>query len=174
MGLLGYRPSTAPAWGLAITRGGEGDHMLIVDAQIHLWNAGKPTSATHRQVPAYLKDDALKEMEAGGVDAAVLTPHTPWDPNANELAIEAARQHPDRFVILGNFPLDRPECRALVDTWKQRPGMLGLRLTFPPPEQSRWPMDGTIDWLWPAAGRGGLPPALMGGGCAPQVRAGVR
>ena len=51
--------------------------MLIVDAQIHLWNAGNPTSATHRQVPSYLKDDALKEMDAGGVDAALLTPHTP-------------------------------------------------------------------------------------------------
>ena len=68
--------------------------MLIVDAQIHLWNAGKPTSPWHRQIPAYLKSDALAEMEAGGVDAAVLTPHTPWDPNANELCIEAARQHP--------------------------------------------------------------------------------
>jgi predicted TIM-barrel fold metal-dependent hydrolase len=100
--------------------------MLIVDAQIHLWNAGNPTSATHRQVPAYLKDDALKEMDGGGVDAALLTPHTPWDPNANELAIEAARQHPDRFAILGNFPLDRRESRALVDTWKQRPGKLIL------------------------------------------------
>ena len=43
--------------------------MLIVDAQIHLWNAGNPTSAPHRQVPASLKDDALKEMDAGGVDA---------------------------------------------------------------------------------------------------------
>jgi predicted TIM-barrel fold metal-dependent hydrolase len=48
--------------------------MLIVDAQIHLWNAGNPTSAWHRQVPAYLKDDALREMDAGGVDAALLTP----------------------------------------------------------------------------------------------------
>ena len=36
--------------------------MLIVDAQIHLWNAGKPTSPWHRQIPAYLKEDALKEM----------------------------------------------------------------------------------------------------------------
>ena len=32
--------------------------MLVVDAQIHLWNAGKPTNTNHRQVPAYLKDDA--------------------------------------------------------------------------------------------------------------------
>ena len=60
--------------------------MLIVDAQIHLWNAGNPTSPWHRQIPAYLKGDALAEMEGGGIDAAVLTPHTPWDPNANELA----------------------------------------------------------------------------------------
>ncbi len=134
--------------------------MLIVDAQIHLWNAGNPTTPWHRQIPAYTKADALSEMDAGGVDAAVLTPHTPWDPNANELAIEAARQHPDRFVILGNFPVDKPESRALVDTWKQRPGMLGLRFPFPPPHQSAWLTDGTVDWLWPAAERAGLPIAF--------------
>ena len=44
--------------------------MLIVDAQVHLWNAGNPSSPWHRQVPAYLKNDALKEMDAAGVDAA--------------------------------------------------------------------------------------------------------
>jgi len=143
--------------------------MLIVDAQIHLWNAGNPTTPWHRQVPAYTKADALSEMDTAGVDAAVLTPHTPWDPNANELAIEAARQHPDRFVILGHFPVDKPESRALVDTWKQRPGMLGLRFTFPPPQQSAWLTDGTVDWLWPAAERAGLPIALMAAGFLPKV-----
>ena len=143
--------------------------MLIVDAQIHLWNAGNPTNPNHRQVPAYLKEDALREMAAGGVDAAILTPHTPWDPNANELCIEAARQHPDRFAILGNFPLDKAESRALVDTWKQRPGMVGCRFTFPPPQQSAWPTDGTIDWLWPAAERAGLPVALLAGGFLPKL-----
>src|SRR5262245_11989572 len=142
--------------------------MLIVDAQIHLWNAGNPTSPWHRQIPAYTKADALREMDAGGVDAAVLTPHTLWDPKANELAIEAARQHPDRFCVLGNFPLDRQESRALVDTWKQRPGMLGLRFTFPPP-QNVWLADGTVDWLWPAAERAGLPIALMAAGFLPKV-----
>jgi hypothetical protein len=25
--------------------------MQIVDAQIHIWSAGKPTNATHRRVP---------------------------------------------------------------------------------------------------------------------------
>src|SRR5262249_39771223 len=143
--------------------------MLIVDAQIHLWNAGNPTSPWHRQIPAYLVDDALKEMGAGGVDAAILTPHTPWDPNANELCMEAARAHPAGCAILGNFALDKPESRALVDTWKQRPGMLGCRFTFIGPEQEKWPTDGTVDWLWPAAERAGLPIAMMAANFLPKV-----
>jgi predicted TIM-barrel fold metal-dependent hydrolase len=143
--------------------------MLIVDAQTHRWNAGNPTTPWHRQIPAYTKADALREMDASGVDAAELTPHTPWDPKANELAIEAARQHPDRFVILGNFPVEKPESRTLADTWTQRPGMLGLRFTFPPPHQSAWLTDGTVDWLWPAAERAGLPIALMAAGFLPKV-----
>src|SRR5438445_11784350 len=143
--------------------------MKIVDAKVHIWSGGKPANLRHRQVPAFTKDELLKEMGEAGVDAAVIHPPTSWDPNANELAIEAARQHPDRFAILGNFPLDKPESRALVDTWKQRPGMLGCRFTFPPPHQSKWPTDGTIDWLWPAAERGGLPVALMAANFLPKV-----
>jgi hypothetical protein len=45
--------------------------MLIADAQIRLWNAGNPTTPRHRQIPAYIKAAALREMDAGGVDAAV-------------------------------------------------------------------------------------------------------
>src|SRR5437667_12060994 len=96
-------------------------------------------------------------MKEAGVDAAVIHPPTSWNTNSNELAVEAARQHPDRFAILGNFPLDKPESRALVDTWKTRPGMLGLRFTFGAPGQRAWLTDGTADWLWPAAERAGLP-----------------
>ena len=143
--------------------------MLIVDAQVHIWNAGKPTNANHRQVPAFTADELLKEMDAAGVDAAVIHPPASWDPDANELAVEAARRHPDRLAILGNFPLDRPESRALVDGWKQRPGMLGLRFTFLKEHQKTWPTDGTIDWLWPAAERAGLPVALLAAGFLPTV-----
>src|SRR2546428_13795380 len=147
--------------------------MLIVDAQVHIWSSGKPTNPNHRQVPVFSKDDLLKEMDAAGVDAAVIHPPASWDPHANELAVEAARQHPDKFAILGNFPLDKPESRALVDTWKQRPGMLGLRFTFLQPHMKTWPTDGTIDWLWPAAERAGIPVAPLAGGFLPQGRQGA-
>ena len=65
--------------------------MLIVDAQVHIWSSGKPTNANHRQVAAFTKDDLLKEMDEAGVDAAVIHPPASWDPNSNELAVEAAR-----------------------------------------------------------------------------------
>ena len=135
--------------------------MKIVDAQVHIWSGGKPGNPRHRQIPAFTKDDLLKEMAAAGVDAAVIHPPTSWDPNANALAIEAARMHPDRFAILGNFPLDKPESRALIDGWKRQPGMLGLRFTFLQPHMKSWPTDGTIEWLWSAAERAGLPVALL-------------
>jgi predicted TIM-barrel fold metal-dependent hydrolase len=87
--------------------------------------------------------------------------HPPgWDPNASQLALDAARQHPNRLAILGNFPLDRPESRGLIDNWKRQPGMLGLRFALNQPHQRTWPADGTLDWLWPAAERAGVPIAL--------------
>jgi len=94
--------------------------MLIVDSQIHIWENGLPTNPAHRQIPVYSQDDALRDMDAASVDAAALHPPG-WDPQANEIAVEAARQHPNRFAILGNFPVDRLESRALVERWKQRP-----------------------------------------------------
>ena len=142
--------------------------MLIVDAQVHIWGQGLPTNPTHRQISSFSQDDLLREMDEAGVNAAVIHPPG-WDPNSNALAVEAARQHPNRLAILGNFPLDRPESRALVDSWKQQPGMRGLRFTFLQPHQRTWPTDGTIDWLWPEAERAGIPVALVAANFLPVV-----
>ncbi|HXQ53921.1 MAG TPA: amidohydrolase family protein [Stellaceae bacterium] len=132
--------------------------MMVVDSQIHLWSSGKPNGA-HRQIPVFSAEDAIAEMKAAGVDAALVHPPG-WDPNAGAVAVEAARKYPDRFAVLGRFPLDKPESRALIDGWKKQPGMLGLRFTFLEPHMKSWMTDGTMDWLWPAAERAGLPVGL--------------
>jgi len=137
--------------------------MLIVDAQIHIWTGHKPTNANHRQVPDYTADDVLKEMDQGGVDAAVIHPPG-WDPNSNALAVEAARRHPNRLSILANFPLDKPESRSALDGVKSRPGVLGLRFALLQPHQQTWLTDGSLDWLWTAAERANMPLALLGPG----------
>jgi predicted TIM-barrel fold metal-dependent hydrolase len=130
---------------------------MIVDAQIHLWAKGTP-SAHHRQTP-YLKDEALAAMDAAGVDRAVIHP-VMWDPDSNELAVEAARAHPDRFAIMGWFYLDQADQRAAIETWKSRPGMKGLRFYFSDPRSQSWPDDGALDWLLPVAERLNIPVSL--------------
>jgi hypothetical protein len=41
---------------------------MIVDAQVHIWGIGKPTNPNDRQVPSFIKDELLKEMDEADVD----------------------------------------------------------------------------------------------------------
>src|ERR1700682_4686868 len=142
--------------------------MLIVDAQVHIWSAGPPTNPSHRQVNSYTAEECIRDMDAAGVDACILHPPG-WDPNSGKISEEAATKYPSRFAILGNFPLDKPENRSLIDGWKSRPGMLGLRYAFTQPHQQNWMTDGTMDWLWPACEKAQIPIALMASNYLPQV-----
>jgi predicted TIM-barrel fold metal-dependent hydrolase len=84
--------------------------MPIVDGQIHLWEKGTP-SPPHGQEP-YSAEQAIAAMDQAGVDRALIHPVL-WDPESNELAIEAVRKYPDRFAIMGWFYLDDPNGRDL-------------------------------------------------------------
>jgi len=137
--------------------------MQIVDSQIHLWENAR-MSPQHRQIPTYSMGDALQEMAEAGVDAAVIHPPSTLGEAVNELAVEAARQHPDTFCILGNFDLQRPDRLDIVRNWRQRPGMLGFRFTFNQPHQQSWWSDGSLDWFWSACEQEGLPVGLLAGG----------
>ena len=141
--------------------------MRIIDAQIHLWSKGTVVPP-HRTTP-YLLDEALRDMDAAGVDGAILASAELGSGHRIAQAVEAARLHPDRFAILGRIPLDQPDKRGEIETWRQQPGMLGLRYTFLQPHMKSWPTDGTMDWLWPAAERLGLPVALLAGEFLPLV-----
>ncbi len=144
--------------------------MKIVDAQVHIWSSGLP-SKPHRQVTKVTAEEMLAEMDEAGVDAALIHPPASWDPDSNALAIDAARRYPDRFAVLGQFPLDKPESRALINGWRNQPGMMGLRYPLIHPDQQTWHKDGTMDWLWAAAEREGLPVATMAGRFLPEFKA---
>jgi len=148
---------------------------LVADAQIHLWGAETaarpwPPGGAQRahQPDAIGKDQALAAMKDAGVDRAVIVPPS-WEGERNDLALEAARLHPDRFAVMGRFPLEKPESHALVDTWKRQPGMLGMRFTFTTAEQRPWLTDGTADRLWPAVERAGIPLMMSVSGQLPAV-----
>ncbi len=143
--------------------GQDGNQMLIVDSQLHLWQNSKLT-AHHRQVPTYSRDDALAEMSGAGVDCAVLHPPSSLGEAVNLYASEAAGKHPDRFCILGHFDLTCPDREDIVRHWRERPGMLGFRFTLSQPQQRAWWTDGSLEWFWSACEKAGLPVGLLASG----------
>jgi len=137
-----------------------GSKRMIVDAQVHLWTAETPEWRWVPGRPPQLPEPFTIEklvplMDEAGVDRVVVVPPS-WPGDRNDYALEAARRHPERFRVMGRIPLEKPESAALLPTWKQQPGMVGVRLTFLGP-QAAWATDGTADWFWPAAEKAGLP-----------------
>jgi predicted TIM-barrel fold metal-dependent hydrolase len=128
-----------------------------------------PSNQAHRQVTAFTTEEAVGLMDAGGVDAAVIHPPG-WDPGATAMAFAAVRDYPGRFAIMGALPLDRPqESGALVASWRSQPGMLGLRYGFLQEPLRSWIEDGTLDWLWTAAERAGVPIAMLATDSLPAI-----
>ena len=137
--------------------------MDIVDSQVHIWGADTadrpwpPGRAAEAQKPYPVGREALLlQMDLAGVRRMVLVPPS-WEGERNDLALDAARAHPDRFGVMGRLAIQRPESRALVADWKAQPGMLGMRFTFHNEHYRHFLTDGTADWLWPAAEKAGIP-----------------
>jgi predicted TIM-barrel fold metal-dependent hydrolase len=139
---------------------------MIVDSQVHLWQAESPDrpwpagGAARAHLPhAFTTDQLLPMMDEAGVDRVVIVPPS-WEGERNDLALAAAKQYPDRFAVMGRITLNDPQAPARLPTWKQQPGMLGIRLTFNG-AQVNWLSDGTADWLWPAAAKAGVPIMIL-------------
>lgn len=134
--------------------------MAIVDAQIHTWGTGLPSNMSHWQVTHFTPEEAIALMDEGGVDAAIIHPPG-WDPGSEAMAFKAVRDYPGRFAIMGSMPLDRPETRGRIASWRNQPGMLGLRYTFLHQPARTWLADGTLDWLWAEAEKADVPISML-------------
>ncbi|MGZ5117855.1 MAG: amidohydrolase family protein [Burkholderiales bacterium] len=135
--------------------------MLIVDSQVHIWGANTPErpwpqrGEPQRAIP-FGKDELLREMDKAGVDRTVIVPPM-WEGDRNDLAIEAARTHPDRFAIMGRLDATAPESKGKLRTWRAQPGMMGLRFSFTAPILQPLLTEGRMDWVWNEAEEAGVP-----------------
>ena len=134
--------------------------MQIVDAQIHTWGTGLPSNMSHWQITSFTPADAIKLMDEGGVNAAVIHPPG-WDPGADDMAFKAVKEYPGRFAIMGAVPLDHPDARARIAEWRKQPGMLGLRYTFLHDHMRIQLEEGRLDWLFEAAEKAAVPIAAL-------------
>ncbi|MDO9436904.1 amidohydrolase [Hydrogenophaga sp.] len=136
---------------------------MIVDAQVHIWAADRPdrpwrpgeAHRAHREVPLSAQA-LLEEMDAVGVDRAILVPPS-WEGDRNDLVLEAARTHPDRFGAFGRIPVVEAQGRAEFGDLAQAPGLLGLRFTFHKEKSLQEFLDGVPEWLWSAAQAAEIP-----------------
>jgi predicted TIM-barrel fold metal-dependent hydrolase len=144
---------------------------IIVDAQVHLWKAESPDWPwVPGRKPQLLEPFSIEKlvplMDEASVDRVVIVPPS-WPGDRNDYGLEAAKRYPDRFAVMGRIPLRDPQAAKLLPTWKQQPGMLGVRVTFMR-EQAADLTSGAADWLWPAAEKAGLPIMFLAPGNIPR------
>ena len=143
---------------------------MIVDAQVHIWTASTPErpwprildptqSRAHKPEPI-TTEMMLSEMDAAGVDRAVIAPPV-WEGVRNDYALAAAQRYPDRFAVMGRVDLNDPASRDLLPTWLEQPGMLGLRYNLSRPLIRPLLTEGRLDWLWRTAEKAGIPIMLF-------------
>jgi predicted TIM-barrel fold metal-dependent hydrolase len=140
---------------------------LIVDSQIHMWPANTPerpwVAGQKPQLPEpFTIERVVPMMDEAGVDRVVIVPPT-LEGERLDYAQEAVRRHPGRFGIMARIDLDKPDRAARLPTWRDQPGVLGVRLNLGP-RQRAWLTDGTADWFWPAAEKASLPVMFLTAG----------
>lgn len=142
--------------------------MRIIDSQVHIWAAERPDRPWRKGARPHLPEPLgyatlLAWMDAAGVDGAILVP-PPFEGDRNDLSLEAAQAHPDRFAVMGKIALEDRASAALLPGWKQTPGMLGIRLNFLQDAAKRLITEGGADWFWPAAERHQIPLMILAPG----------
>jgi len=142
--------------------------VLITDSQVHVWHTDHPEAIPRHGDRALTPPDVLAEMRAAGVARVVLVPPY-WVGFDNSFALAAAREHPQRFAVMGRFDITGPPDIDQVANWRTQSGILGFRLMFNTPELKPFLHGSAADWFWQAAARHDIPVMLH----APGDMAGV-
>lgn len=157
-GSLGATVAAVGGWSCAAVQTTR--RRVIVDAQVHMWKASTPerpwVAGSRPQLPEpFTIERVVPLMDEAGVDRIVIVPPS-LDGERVDYGQEAARRYPGRFAVMGRIALDNPANAKRLATWREQPGVLGVRLNIAGP-QAAWLTDGTADWFWPAAEKAGIP-----------------
>jgi L-fuconolactonase len=158
--------------------------MEVVDSQVHIWKKdspdhpwdpeygkGGPSAAAHRaksmeHTVSY--EDTIRAMDEAGVDAAVIvtTILYGWD---NSYSLEAARTHPDRFVVMGRVEPFAPGVDDRVRAWKETPGAVGIRVVVTTDPQREQVTSGALDPFFASAERQDVAVAIFAPRFLPEI-----
>src|SRR5215470_4200398 len=102
--------------------------MLISDVQVHLWEPdrpGKPLRKLQRpphRPNGFSAEEMLVEMDAAGVDRAIIVPPT-WAGDSNDWALAMAERYPQHFAVVGRFDARAANAKAQLAGWLEQKHM---------------------------------------------------
>lgn len=105
--------------------------MIIVDSQVHAYEANTPKRPWH-SVPNWpdhvTGDEMVAAMDEVGVDGAIFISAFSLYQYDASYAVEVARAHPDRLAIVKPVDADDPAVEDVVAEWKRTKGAVGIRM----------------------------------------------
>ena len=108
--------------------------MMIIDSQIHAYEANTPQRPWHsvpNWPPHVTGDEMVAAMDAVGVDGAIfLSPLSLYQYDSS-YAETVQRAHPGRFALVKPVDPDDPAVAEVIAAWKQVPGAVGVRIMIP-------------------------------------------
>ncbi|MEA2825415.1 MAG: hypothetical protein QOF03_1897 [Alphaproteobacteria bacterium] len=150
--------------------------MLVTDAQVHLWEAErperpwpKPQARPPHRPNGFSAEEMLAEMDAAGVDRAIIVPPT-WAGESNDCALEMAARYPKRFAVVGRFDVKAPDALRQLAGWLQHKHMLGVRMSFHVKPFVDWLSDGSLDWFWAECASRAIPSMALVPGIVGRLR----
>jgi|SRR6516164_1268703 len=100
--------------------------MMIMDAGVHVWRPQSPDRPWMPGRKAHLPEPMTYEkfsamMKGAGVAHAILVPPS-WEGDRVDYSLEAAQKYPNRFAVMGRFPIEKPSERAKLETLARSEG----------------------------------------------------
>jgi L-fuconolactonase len=123
--------------------------MLIIDSQVHAYEANTPKRPWH-SVPNWpdhvTGDEMVAAMDKVGVDGAIFISPFAMYRYDGSYSVEVQRAHPDRFAIVKPVDPDDPAVADVIADWKNTPGTVGIRIMMTrDPGRDRQPDDPGFD-----------------------------
>ena len=105
--------------------------MLTIDAQVHAYernHPGRPWHAVLTGPPEVTGDQMVAEMNAVGVDGAILVSAFTMYRYDASYAVAVQKRHSDRFAVVKPVDPANPAVAEIITDWKRTPGAVAARM----------------------------------------------
>ena len=105
--------------------------MLTIDAQVHAYernHPGRPWHAVLTGPPEVTGDQMVAEMNAVGVDGAILVSAFTMYRFDASYAVAVQKRHSDRFAMVKPVDPANPAVAEIITDWKRTPGAVAARM----------------------------------------------